>query len=64
MLELVQLENGCYRLTVEYVDAAVRIRRVYVFRELLSRRDFAGEVLTDLKPLENGERIVVRFSGE
>lgn len=53
MLQIVQLQDGCYKVTVDYsVNGSFVIHREWIFAETES----------DAKPLENGERIILEFA--
>ena len=54
MLELVQLTDGCYKVTIDYSCDGFAMHREYTFRATESNAE----------PCENGEVIRLRFEGE
>lgn len=54
MLQLVQLTDGCYKVTVDYSRDGFAMHREYIFKVATS----------DAEPCENGEVIRLRFEGE
>ena len=53
MLEMVQLEDGCYRVTVDYSREGFAIHKEWIFKETES----------EAKPVEGGELIRLKFEG-
>lgn len=51
MLEIVQLQDGCYRVTVDYSGDGYSVHREWIFAVTDS----------DAEPLENGENIRIAF---
>ncbi len=51
MLQMVQLQDGRYKLTIDYNSDSFAIHREWIF-ELAE---------SDAEPLENGERIILEF---
>lgn len=51
MLELVQLQDGCYRLTLDYEVEGYKAHITFEFQKVES----------DSEPLEGGERIVINL---
>ena len=54
MLELVQLTDGCYKVTIDYSCDGFAMHREYTFKAATS----------DSEPCDNGEVIRLRFEGE
>lgn len=54
MLQLVQLTDGCYKVTIDYSQDGFAMHREYTFKVATS----------DAEPCENGEVIRLRFEGE
>lgn len=54
MLELVQLTDGCYKVTIDYSCDGFAMHREYTFKTATS----------DAEPCDNGEVIRLRFEGE
>ena len=54
MLQIVQLTDGCYKVTIDYSCDGFAMHREYIFKAATS----------DAEPCENGEVIRLRFEGE
>ena len=51
MLQMVQLQDGCYRVTVDYEGQDFSLHKEWIFAVTES----------DADPMENGERITLEF---
>ena len=51
MLQIVQLQDGCYRVILDYTTDGFHIRREWVFRVTES----------DAAPAPDGEQLTLRF---
>ena len=54
MLQLVQLTDGCYKVTIDYSRGGFAMHREYTFKAATS----------DAEPCDNGEVIRLRFEGD
>ena len=51
MLQMVQLQDGCYRVTVDYTRDGVTIHKEWIFAVTES----------DAEPLDGGEQIILEI---
>ena len=54
MLQIVQLQDGCYKVSIDYSADDFAIHKEYTFKPCESNAD----------PMDNGEKIRLEFKGE